>query len=168
MRTSIAALLLFCSSASLFAAEQAQIEAVKTSGEVRFSIEDEATIIDIVDAGGIGRAELKRTAMKWPKKVVLRLHLKGLESLKVNLGETKLGWWVGGGPKIKTYMSQWVKGKETSLNEKSPWWTPVKVVGGGESKIPLKDGYFEIPLPDKMFAGNPETMQIAWVDFFRG
>lgn len=134
----------------------------ETSGEVRVIVEKEATIIDITDPRGIGRAELKRTAMKWPAKIVLRLHLKGLESLKVTVGKAQLGWWVGGGKTLKTYMVQWKEGKETSLDGKSAWWSEVKRVEEKEMA-----SYFELTLPAGMFAENPETMHITWVDFYR-
>ncbi len=34
-------------------------------------------------------------------------------------------------------------------------------------KIPLKGGYFEVPLPPKLLEGNPETITLRWVDFYR-
>ena len=37
-------------------------------------------------ASGIGGAKLERTAKKWPAKVKVRLHLKGLEDKKVRAG----------------------------------------------------------------------------------
>lgn len=147
--------------------EAAPIEVTRTNAEIRVNASDGATVIDISDPGGIGRAELKRSGKKWPEKLVLRLRLKGLESLKVTVGENKLGWWVAADPAVKTYMSQWVDGKETSLTSESPWWSEVKRVDVS-TKSPRKEGYFELTLPARMFAENPEIMHIAWVDFFRG
>ena len=37
-----------------------------------------------------------------------------------------------------------------------------------EKKIPLKDGYFELSLPKKLFEKNPKAIKLEWVDFFRG
>ena len=42
---------------------------------------------------------------------------------------------------------------------------------GGDGKpateIPLKTGYVEITLPKKFFEGNPKSIALAWIDFYR-
>jgi hypothetical protein len=60
-----------------------------------------------------------------------------------------------------------VSGKRVAaLDDKSPYYTEVRIVGG-HGKIPLKDGYFEVPLPAKLFEGNPEEIRLRWIDFYR-
>ena len=34
-------------------------------------------------------------------------------------------------------------------------------------ELPLKDGYFEMTLPRAFFEGNPMTITVAWIDFYR-
>jgi hypothetical protein len=36
-----------------------------------------------------------------------------------------------------------------------------------ESNIPLKEGYFELQLPNVLFEGNPKSITINWIDFYR-
>jgi hypothetical protein len=55
---------------------------------------------------------------------------------------------------------------EVALDDKSPYHTTVRIVGGN-GKIPLKGGYFEVPLPAKLFEGNPEEITLRWIDFYR-
>ena len=31
----------------------------------------------------------------------------------------------------------------------------------------LKNGYFEVPLPAKLFEGNPDQVTLRWIDFYR-
>ena len=42
---------------------------------------------------------------------------------------------------------------------------------GGDGKpakaIPLKDGCFEMALPKAFFEGNPKTITMGWIDFYR-
>lgn len=42
---------------------------------------------------------------------------------------------------------------------------------GGDGKqateIPLKDGCFEVPLPKALFEGNPKTIMVNRIDFYR-
>ena len=50
--------------------------------------------------------------------------------------------------------------------EKSPYYTQFRIVGGNGT-IPLKDGHFEVPLPAKLFEGNPPEITLRWIDFYR-
>jgi hypothetical protein len=60
-----------------------------------------------------------------------------------------------------------VSGKRvTDIKKDSPFYSEVRIVGG-EKKIPLKNGYFEVQLPAKLFEGNPEEITLEWVDFYR-
>jgi len=33
--------------------------------------------------------------------------------------------------------------------------------------IPLKGGFFEMPLPKAFFEGNPKAITVNWIDFYR-
>jgi hypothetical protein len=55
---------------------------------------------------------------------------------------------------------------ETVLDTKSPYYTPVRMVGGN-GKIPLSGGYFEVPLPERLFTRNPQEIKLKWIDFYR-
>ena len=46
----------------------------------------------------------------------------------------------------------------------------IRMVGGDgkpATAIPLKDGYFEMPLPTAFFEGNPKAITLSWIDFYR-
>jgi hypothetical protein len=101
---------------------------------------------------------------------VLRLHLKGLESFRADNGKVRVDAAVGiqeGQVKLRL----WKDGKEDApLDEKSPLWTDIRIVGGdGEpaKELPLKDGYFQVVLPQAFFEGNPKAMTLNWIDFYR-
>ena len=34
-------------------------------------------------------------------------------------------------------------------------------------ELPLKGGYFEMQLPAAFFEGNPKSITIDWIDFYR-
>jgi hypothetical protein len=65
----------------------------------------------------------------------------------------------------------WEDGKEdTPLDDKSPFWTDIRIVGGDAKpakEIPLKDGYFEMTLPQAFFEGKPKWVTLNWIDFYR-
>jgi hypothetical protein len=52
------------------------------------------------------------------------------------------------------------------LDQEIPYHTEVRIVGGN-GKIPLKGGYFEVPLPAKLFERNPKEITLRWIDFYR-
>jgi hypothetical protein len=65
----------------------------------------------------------------------------------------------------------WKDGKEDSpLGEKSPLWMDVRIVGGDGKparELPLKGGYFEVALPRALFEGNPKSVTLTWIDYYR-
>ena len=130
---------------------------------------DKALFI-IKSPSGISQAVIERQGEKWPGAVALRLHLKGLESFRASNGKATVGAAVGieeGKAKVRL----WKGGKEGApLDEKSPLWTDIRIVGGDgkpAKTLPLKGGYFEVALPQAFFEGNPKSVTVNWIDFYR-
>ena len=65
----------------------------------------------------------------------------------------------------------WKDGKEDApLDEKSPFWMDIRILTGDgkpAKELPLKDGYFEMALPKAFFEGNPKSITLNWIDFYR-
>ena len=117
---------------------------------------------------GISNAVIERTGEKWPDSVVLRLHLKGLENFKATNDKLKLEASVSSQDgKVRL----WKDGKEDKpLDAKSPYWMSIRMVGNNGKPaiaIPLKDGYFEMPLPKAFFEWNPKAITVSWIDIYR-
>lgn len=119
---------------------------------------------------GISHAVIERKGGTWPDAVVLQLHLKGLENFKVTDGKVKLEGSASvqnGKPQVRL----WKDGKDDApLDTKSPYWMEVRILGGDgkqATEIPLKDGCFEMPLPKALLEGNPKTITVNWIDFYR-
>jgi hypothetical protein len=128
------------------------------------------TLFTVKSPFGISQAVIERQEATWPQAVVLRLHLKGLSSFRASNGKVTLDAAVSieeGKPKVR----MWKDGKEDApLDEKSPLWTAIRIVGGDgklAKELPLKDGYFEMTLPQGFFEGNPKSITLNWIDFYR-
>ena len=129
---------------------------------------DDKAMFVIRSPFGISNATIERTTEQWPDKVVIQLRLKGLESFKLSTDKLKLEASVSS---HDCSVRLWKEGKEDSpLDSKSPYWMEIKILdneGEPTKSIPLKDGSFEMALPNKFFEGNPKSITVDWIDFYR-
>ena len=145
-----------------------KIQTKRNDDNVRIKVEKDKTVFSIRSPFGISQAVIRRASDTWPDAVLLRLHLKGLESFRVTSDTVKLA------VSVSSHDDQariWKDGKEDSpLDTKSPYWMELRIVGidGKSAKtIPLKNGYFEMQLPKAFFKGNPKSITLNWIDFYR-
>ena len=133
---------------------------------IRILTEDGKAIIDIHCGFGIDRTTIRRKAAKWPAKMFVRLHLRGLESFQASNGEETVRWSVSSTGRHAKRIALRRGATETPLDSKSPYYSTVSIVGG-KGKLPLQNGHFNVPLPEKLFAENPESIVLSWIDFYR-
>lgn len=138
----------------------------REGSRVQFSAEGDTTIVDITSRFGIDQATIRRESPKWPGSILVRLHLKGLELFNVGNGELSVDWSVSSTGNHSSRVFLRSGGEETALDNKSPYHAPVRIIGG-DRRIPLVDGYFEVPLPSRLFARNPVEIKLEWIDFYR-
>lgn len=134
---------------------------------IRVRARDDVGYLVVRSRKGIGSAEVGRVGAKWPAKVVLQLHLKGLENLSVTSGKDVLRVAVSStkGNPIRVSLIQ--DSKEVKVEKESVYWSAPTMVAK-EKRIPLVDGYFEFVVPAKLLEGNPQQIKIEWIDFYRG
>lgn len=140
----------------------------RDNDRVAVKAEKDKVVFSVHSPFGISNAVIERADEKWPDAVFLRLHLKGLENFSVSNDKVKLEASVSSQDgKVRL----WKDGKEdTPLDAKSPYWMEIQMVGsdGKPAKTsPLKDGYFEMTLPKAFFEGNPKSITLNWIDFYR-
>jgi hypothetical protein len=142
----------------------------KKDDTVKVHVEKDRTVFVVHSPSGISQAVVERQDADWPKAVMLRLHLKGLESFRASSGKVTLDASVAlrdGKPTVRI----WKDGKEDApLDKKSPLWMDIRLLGADgkpADALPLKDGYFEMTLPRAFFQGNPQSITLAWIDFYR-
>jgi len=149
-----------------YAEGDVQCQAKRSDTQIDVAQKQATTQIDIRCPFGIDRAELSRVGDHWPASVTIRLHLAGLESFEATKGAVSLGVSVpsAGAPLPRIMLRQ--NETETVVDKNSPYWLDVRIVAEKKS-IPLENGHFEIPLPTKLFEGNPQSIELRWVDFYR-
>ncbi|MBI1249053.1 hypothetical protein GC197_14575 [bacterium] len=137
----------------------------RDDSRIQIESEGEKTIFDITSEFGIDRATIQRKSKEWPKTILLRLHLNGLESLKISSGNVAVQLSLGtGNHVIRTVLVS--EKRVAEVPKDSPYFAEVRIVGGN-GKIPLKDGYFEVALPSKLLEENPDEIKLQWIDFYR-
>ncbi len=147
-----------------------RITTKRTNDKVEVQIDKNLAVLSIRSPQGIGQAKIERSASRWPQKVTLQMHLKGLESFKIRNGKVKLEVAVSSHG-IPPQVSQWQNEKSDSLlDRENPYWIDLRILGkDGKSRqtIPTDDGYFELRLPAELFKENPDSIEVSWIDFYR-
>jgi hypothetical protein len=147
-----------------------KITTKREDDSVQARTDKDKTLFIIRSPFGISQATIERQGGAWPKAVVLRLHLKGLEGFRASNGKLTVDAAVSI-QEGKTKARQWKDGKEDApLDEKSPFRTAIRILGGdgkAAKELPLKDGYFEVTLPGALFEGNPQSVTVSWINFYR-
>lgn len=145
-----------------------KITTKRDSDQVEIKTKQGRTDVSIRSPRGISQAIIRRTRNQWPDEITLQLHLSGLEHFKVSDGKMSLEAAISS---QDGRVRLWRNGQEDSpLDAKHPYWMEIRMIGKhGKpvNTIPLKDGYFEMRLPQAVLKDNPKTITMNWIDFYR-
>ncbi len=145
-----------------------RITTKRDDDRIGVTFRDDKAVISVHSPFGISQAVIERKDKKWPDSITLRLHLKGLEGLKISDGKITLEAAVS---TQDCTARLWEDGREDSpLDSGNHSWMEIRLIDkdGKQTKgIPLDDGYFEMQLPRTLLEGNPTSITINWIDFYR-
>jgi hypothetical protein len=146
-----------------------EVKTKKADDRVEIKVQGDAATCDVFSPSGIGSATLTSPDGRWPTTVTLRLHLRGLESLTVSNAKTKLTASVESHGAYAKHLDLSDEGKDAPPPR--PAGTEIRVLDSAGKPIPgLPDasGSFEITLPKVLLEGQPKTLELRWIDFYRG
>ncbi|MGI9240845.1 MAG: hypothetical protein ACR2RV_08590 [Verrucomicrobiales bacterium] len=143
-----------------------EAETQRADSRIEFASSGDEVVADVHSKSGIGSATITRNGEAWPETMKIRLRLRGLESFKVESGETTVEWSKSSTGQQNSHVSLRRAGKEEPVGEDSPYHSKVETVGGN-GKVPLVGGYFEIALPGAVLKDNPDKIKLRWIDFYR-
>jgi hypothetical protein len=146
------------------------IKTKKPADQIKVKIVDDFATLDVFSPSGIGGATIMVAKGNWPTTIIFRLHLSGLESFAISNGKVKLTGSVlsHSGNTKRLYLSE--DGKDGKDGEREPG-TEIKVLdaaGKPVKGLPEKGGYFEIMLPKALLESQPKSLELGWIDFYRG
>lgn len=139
--------------------ERAAYKAVPLKGEpvITFSAASDTLLIDITSPTGIGSATIEKTAGQWPPKIVMRLHVKGLESFMFRYGDTTVDVSVSSHGDNAVHEVYEQPGKMGAVIPGSPYW--IAVTPG--------EGYFDLAAPADFLKSGENKFTMEWIDFYR-
>ena len=150
-----------------------KIKCQSPDDRIEYKLEEDCVAFEVRSRKGIGRASIERLGNSWPRCIVLRLRLKGLESFAITASPIKLNVSVSS---QDGSVRMW-KGDEEDdlLDEQSPYWIRSRLLDGqgNEAKrLPLNESYIELRLPQKLWEANqqalePQSLELRWIDFYR-
>jgi hypothetical protein len=139
------------------------------ASRVQVASDGERVVVEVWSGTGIGHAHVERIDGKRTREVLLRLHLQGLERLRVDYGKVVELSLSSTAP--YTWSCTLVSGGSTvgEVDADSPYWMPVRLVAadGGLGRIPLREGTIEVGLPRDVLAGKSRSFDFDWIDFYR-
>jgi hypothetical protein len=131
---------------------------------VEIQFEDNTALIDIHSPTGIGSAAFELRSGNMPGSILLRLHLQGLEEFRILSNHDQIAASVSQDGSQQRILSPEA---ETTLLPGDPLWMNIEIVSEGEKNIPLKQGYFEVTVPQDLIQDAGNTFEIQWIDFYR-
>lgn len=147
------------------------IKCERDGDAITASTEAGKTILQITSKRGIGGATITRTSDHWPKELVLRVYLGGLEDMSITSGDVRLNASVlshSGHPRL---LHLWKKNEEgPQLDKDSPFWMNVAVFdaqGKPIDGLPKQGGWFEMTIPKALLLDQEKVLKLHWIDFFR-
>ena len=149
----------------------------KPETAIDYRVEGDAVIFDIFSHSGIGGADVSLTEGTMRSQMLLRFHLKGLESLQFAYGETAVSGEIvvslavssSGEHDVRETVTLGEDRTETPLTPDSPYWMAVSITPaeGATASIPLANGYFEVTPPADFLHGDYQDFTVEWIDFYR-
>lgn len=124
---------------------------------ITFNTVGDVLLIDVTSPTGIGSAAIEKTSGQWPGKIVMRLHVKGLESFTFQYADIRIGVSVSshGDNAISEVYEQ--PGKTGTVSAGDPYW--IAVTPG--------EGYFDLEAPADFVKSGEEKFTLEWIDFYR-
>jgi hypothetical protein len=135
--------------------------------QVAIQFKDNTTLIEIQSPLGIGSATFTLESGDMPERIVIRIHVKGLEEFQLISEQITLSASVSSSEGITAQSQRKIsENSQQALHSSNPLWLNIESVPSSQ-KIPLQDGFFEIFLPKEFIRQAGNTFEIKWIDFYR-
>jgi hypothetical protein len=137
--------------------------------QVAFENQDGTTFVDIQSPSGIGSARLDLQSGTMPEKIIVNLHLAGLEEFRLSSEKITIAASFSSEGVITGNSQRIVSSdKETPITPNHPYWLNIRrVTDQLTPKIPPGGEYFEVEVPKQLLDELGNSFEILWIDFYR-
>ncbi len=126
---------------------------LKGDPRIVFTTSNEMVLIDITSPTGIGSVMIAKASGQWPPKIVMRLHVKGLESFKFKHGAQTVE--VSVSTQTREMLVQ--EGQISALSPGDAHWM----------NVTSNSGYFDLEAPAAFMQSEESKFTIEWINFYR-
>jgi len=144
------------------------ITAKNQNDQINVQYVNGVTVVDVQSPTGIGSAKLELESGDMPEDMLLRLHLQGLEEIRLISDQVVI---VASGSSSEPFVinDQRVisSGSEYSITPIDPLWMKIEIISDQAKKIPLEAVYFDINIPRAFLRNAGSSFEIQWIDFYR-
>lgn len=141
----------------------------KKDDTVKMSVAKDQVICEVTCPSGIGGLKIERQGEAWPKTMLMRLHIRGLEHFHASAGGLALGAALSSPEMTRSWLEK--DGKSINQDAGDPLHLEVRVRDRDgtpvESRMSPKGGSIEVVIPEAFFREKPEAITISWIDFYR-
>jgi hypothetical protein len=126
------------------------------------------SLFEVRSETGLGSAGVEQTAGHSPARLLIRLHLEGLEEFDFEYDDVVVLVSVSShGDQAVSERIRTAGSEETPIASDSPYWMPVQVVETPASSGQNSTGYFEVQAPQEFIQGKHKAFAMRWIDFYR-
>ena len=132
--------------------------------QIKAILGKDSVVFDVTDQSGIGGGTINLIEGQWPEKVLIRIHLTGLEGFGVT---------VGGKTFSGSYHGENSRSREDRLQTRmlDAEGNPLKgryLLNPADPDFPKRvAGYYEAEVPQSVLKTGTRKVDLSWVDFYR-
>ena len=132
--------------------------------QIKATLGKDSVVFDVTDQFGIGEGAISLIEGQWPPKVLLRIHLAGLEGFGVTVGDQTFSG---------SYHGENSRSRKDHLQtrmldaEGNPLKGRYLVESTGPNSSKRIAGYYEAEVPQSVLKTGTRKIDLRWVDFYR-
>ena len=132
--------------------------------QIKATLGKDSVVFDVTDQFGIGGGAISLIEGQWPPKVLLRIHLAGLEGFGVTVGDQTFSG---------SYHGENSRSRKDHLQtrmldaEGNPRKGRYLVESTGPNSSKRIAGYYEAEVPQSVLKTGTRKIDLSWVDFYR-
>lgn len=136
---------------------------------VQINTSGDPVVVDVHSPSGIGAATIDLLSSPAPANIIVRLHLRGLESFRLAFDHTVITAEMSSDEHHSVFQQvELPDGGTRPIASDSPLWLDIQIVATPTSLAPSpQPSAFAIRMPHGLMNEQRRSFTIRWIDFYR-